>query len=206
MPTAAKATAPRAVLGVRVVEAAPVRRGGARGRLRRRARPGTTSTTRLRCCSATTLRWDVDVPRPAAAGACPPGAGSRRKVKPLVRLTERETAAWCVVRGIDYQVDECPLAAGNRHLEHKAVLNELEARSPGAKAAFYLSFLDNMAPLLAGARAAVVDVAVAVQRRCGAPTTGETCARSAASSRWPRRTSRCRSRCSARRRRGGARG
>jgi uncharacterized protein (TIGR00269 family) len=105
----------------------------------------------------------------------PAGRGFPRKVKPLVRLTERETAAWCVVRGIDYQIDECPLAGGNRHLEHKAVLNELEARSPGAKAAFYLTFLDNMAPLLAGTRAAVVD-SLSRCSRCGAPTTGDLCA------------------------------
>ena len=49
----------------------------------------------------------------------------------MVRLTERETAAWCVVRGIDYLVDECPMAAGNKHLGYKAALNAIEAESPG---------------------------------------------------------------------------
>ena len=80
-------------------------------------------------------------------------------------------SAWCVVRGIDYQIDECPLAAGNRHLEHKAVLNELEARSRGAKAAFYLTFLDNMAPVLAPLRREITE-ALTICTRCGAPTPG----------------------------------
>jgi uncharacterized protein (TIGR00269 family) len=121
-----------------------------------------------------TMRWNVNA-LSRQLPVLPAGRGFPRKVKPLVRLTERETAAWCIVRDIDYEVEECPLAAGNRHLQHKAVLNDLESRSPGAKAAFYLNFLDNMAPLLAGKRTAEVD-ALSRCRRCGAPTTGELCA------------------------------
>ena len=66
-----------------------------------------------------TLRWDVEylarqLPVLEARNGFP------KKVKPLVRLTERETAAWCIVRGIDYLVDECPMAAGNKHLAYKS--------------------------------------------------------------------------------------
>ena len=121
-----------------------------------------------------TLRWDVDY----LARQLPvleAGDGFPRKVKPLVRLTERETAAWCIVRGIDYQVEECPMAAGNRHLGYKATLNDLEARSPGSKASFYLSFIERMAPLLAEHKRAEV-AALSSCSRCGAPTTGEICA------------------------------
>ena len=50
-------------------------------------------------------------------------------VKPLVRLGERETAAWCVLRGIDYIVEECPMADGNKHLGYKEALNAIEAHS-----------------------------------------------------------------------------
>ena len=46
-----------------------------------------------------TLRWDVDYLGPPAARCCRRATGFPRKVKPLVRLTERETAAYCVVRG-----------------------------------------------------------------------------------------------------------
>ena len=57
-----------------------------------------------------TLRWDIDY-LARQLPVLPGGNGFPRKVKPLVRLTERETAAWCIVRGIDYQVEECPMAA-----------------------------------------------------------------------------------------------
>ena len=121
-----------------------------------------------------TLRWDVDY-LARQLPVLPAGAGFVRKVKPLVRLTERETAAWCLIRGIDYQVEECPMAAGNKHLGYKSALNELERQSPGTKASFYLNFLQNMAPWLVPHRSAVVDALNACER-CGSPSTGDVCA------------------------------
>lgn len=101
--------------------------------------------------------------------------GFPKKVKPLVRLTERESAAYCIVKGIDYLVDECPMAAGNKHLVYKAALNDIELSSPGAKHAFYFGFL---------ARASERFAEEAEEDRgdlhacptCGAPTTADTCA------------------------------
>jgi tRNA-5-methyluridine54 2-sulfurtransferase len=118
------------------------------------------------------LRWQVDYlgrqqPVLEARGGFP------RKVKPLVRLAERETAAYCVLRGIDYQVEECPMAAGNRHLGFKEALNALEARSPGTKAAFYLEFLDKAAHLF---RSDEDRDALGTCSRCGAPASSEVCA------------------------------
>jgi uncharacterized protein (TIGR00269 family) len=121
-----------------------------------------------------TMRWDIDY-LARQLPVLPAADGFPRKVKPLVRLTEREMAAWCVVRGIDYLVEECPMAKGNRHLSYKETLNSIEASSPGAKAAFYLGFLDRMAPLLVGHSAAAVD-GLNECERCGSPTTGEICA------------------------------
>ncbi|HEY4610830.1 MAG TPA: ATP-binding protein [Ilumatobacteraceae bacterium] len=121
-----------------------------------------------------TLRWDVEyLARQWPVLAARPGFP--KKVKPLVRLTERETAAWCIVRGIDYLVDECPMAAGNKHLAYKAALNAIEEASPGSKANFYLNFIDNMAPVLAG-RGLADGVAIDACSNCGAPTTGSLCA------------------------------
>lgn len=101
--------------------------------------------------------------------------GFPRKAKPLVRLSEREMAAYCVVRGIDYIVDECPMAEGNRHLGYKSALDEIERRSPGAKHAFYFGFLERAAERFAGQaeeeRTALSSCAV-----CGSPTTSEVCA------------------------------
>jgi len=64
-----------------------------------------------------------------------------RKVKPLVHLYEREMAAYTIVRGIEYIYDECPYAVGARTIFYKELLNQLEARSPGAKLAFYREFV-----------------------------------------------------------------
>lgn len=103
------------------------------------------------------------------------GAGFPKKVKPLIRLAERELAAYCVIRGIEYIVDECPMAAGNRHLGYKEILNDMERRSPGAKANFYLGFL-------ARGLEHFDDEAVTGRdelgrcERCGAPSPGEVCA------------------------------
>ncbi len=101
--------------------------------------------------------------------------GFPKKVKPLVRLSERETAAYCIVKGIDYLVDECPMAAGNRHLGYKEALNEIETASPGAKHAFYFGFLDRAASLFAD-EAAIDREALGACASCGAPTTSEICA------------------------------
>jgi len=105
----------------------------------------------------------------------PASPGFARKVKPLYRLGERETAAYCVLVGIDYQVEECPMAEGNRHLGYKGALNALEDRSPGAKAAFVFGFVDH-------AHDRFADEAVAERDDlhpcvvCGSPTTSDVCA------------------------------
>ena len=62
--------------------------------------PATTSTTRPPCCSATCCGGTPTTS--AASCPCCPRARLPAKVKPLVRLGERETAAYCVLRGIDY--------------------------------------------------------------------------------------------------------
>jgi tRNA-5-methyluridine54 2-sulfurtransferase len=118
-----------------------------------------------------TLRWDIEY-LARQLPVLPGKHGFPKKVKPLVRLTEREMAAWCVIRDIDYIVEECPMAVGNRHLAYKEALNAIEARSPGAKAAFYLNFVDKMAPLLAGVPEADQESLVRCSR-CGAPSGSE---------------------------------
>ena len=121
-----------------------------------------------------TLRWDVEY-LARQFPVLPARDGFPKKVKPLVRLTEREMAAWCIVRGIEYQVEECPMALGNKHLAYKQALNEIERQSPGSKSAFYLNFVDKMAPLLAGHSQAAAGELRACDV-CAAPTTGDVCA------------------------------
>ncbi len=94
-----------------------------------------------------------------------------RRVKPLYRLSERETAAYAFLRRIDYIVEECPFAKGATSLMHKEILNRLEDVSPGAKHNFLFGFLEKGRP--AFERAANVTLNECV--RCGQVTTGTLC-------------------------------
>jgi uncharacterized protein (TIGR00269 family) len=118
-----------------------------------------------------TLRWQTDFLArqfPVLDGR----DGMAKKVKPLYRLSERETAAYAFLRGIDYVVEECPLVAGNTQLRYKDAMNHLEAGSPGTKASFYLGFVERAAHLFQGED--TVDLVEC--ERCGQPTTGRFCA------------------------------
>lgn len=90
-----------------------------------------------------------------------------RRAKPLYRLSERETAAYCVVRGIDYVVEECPLVDGNTGVANKDLLDELERRSPGIKAQFLFGFLDRAPQLWPRSSD---DVELVACHGCGMPT------------------------------------
>jgi uncharacterized protein (TIGR00269 family) len=120
------------------------------------------------------LRWDTGY-LGRQHPVLPASPGFVRKVKPLVRLGERETAAYCVLRRIDYQVEECPMAAGNRHLGLKDVLNTLEDRSPGTKAAFLFGFIERGHDRFAADADEERD-ALQPCSQCGAPTPGDVCA------------------------------
>jgi uncharacterized protein (TIGR00269 family) len=67
--------------------------------------------------------------------------GLARKVKPLCRMYERDMAAYALLRGIEYIYEECPHAVGATSIEHKELLNQLEATHPGIKLQFYSLFL-----------------------------------------------------------------
>jgi tRNA-5-methyluridine54 2-sulfurtransferase len=119
-----------------------------------------------------TLRWNVDyIARQSPV--LPAESGFARKVKPLHRLSELETAAYAFLRGIDYVVEECPLVAGNTQLRYKEAMNAIESRSPGTKAQFFLGYLDRGMPIFRSGQERVTLVACA---NCGEPTTGTFCA------------------------------
>ncbi len=119
-----------------------------------------------------TLRWEESAlarQAPVLEATHPKLA---RRVKPLFRTSERETAAYAFLRGIDYIVEECPFARGATSLTHKELLNRLEDASPGSKAMFVQGFLDRAQPLFRTREA----VALVECVRCGQATTGEVCA------------------------------
>jgi uncharacterized protein (TIGR00269 family) len=118
------------------------------------------------------MHWQMDaLPRqsPALPSTHPKLV---RRVKPLYRLSERETAAFAFLRRIDYIVDECPFAVGATSIAHKEILNRMEDASPGAKHNFLFGFLDKARPAFERAEA----VELKECARCGQVTTGTLCA------------------------------
>jgi uncharacterized protein (TIGR00269 family) len=118
-----------------------------------------------------TLRWQT-VAIARQSPALPANDGMVKKVKPLHRLSELETAAYAFLRGIDYVVEECPLVAGNTQLRYKEAMNAIESTSPGSKAQFFLGFLERGSTLFAEEDRAELLTC----ERCGQPTTGRFCA------------------------------
>ena len=117
------------------------------------------------------LHWQVEYVARQAASMPPTHPGLVKKVKPLVRLAEREVAAYAVLNGIDYEVDECPMAVGATSHLYKEVLNRLEQAQPGAKHQFLFGFYERARALFPRD-----GVQLSSCQRCGEPTTGEICA------------------------------
>ncbi len=118
------------------------------------------------------MHWQTDaLPRqsPALASTHPKLV---RRVKPLYRLSELETAAYAFLRGIDYIVEECPFAKGATSIAHKELLNRLEEASPGSKHNFLFGFLEKARPAFERLEAVVLQECSS----CGQVTTGAVCA------------------------------
>jgi len=120
-----------------------------------------------------TLRWDDSALSRQSPVLEATHAKLVRRVKPLFRTSERETAAYAFLRGIDYIVEECPFSRGATSITHKETLDRLEAASPGTKAMFLQGFLDKARGAFTREQEPVPLVECA---RCSQVTTGEVCA------------------------------
>jgi len=89
---------------------------------------------------ANTLRWDTAFLSDQGP-VLPASEGFVRKVKPLFRLSEFETANYAFLKGIEIHSDPCPYSSGASFTNHKELWGELEYRSPGQKFQFYSGFL-----------------------------------------------------------------
>lgn len=92
---------------------------------------------------ANLLRWDIAY-LSKGYPVLPEENGFPKKVKPLIFLTEREIAAYAIVKNIDYVRYECPHSEGARFLIYKEYLNAIENISPGTKRRFYQGYTDNV--------------------------------------------------------------
>jgi uncharacterized protein (TIGR00269 family) len=118
------------------------------------------------------LHWQLPYLAKQQPVLAPTHARFVRKVRPLYRTSELETATYAFLRGIDYVVEECPNSHGATQLLYKDTLNRLEEAMPGTKLAFVTDFLARAHSLFAAApgAAALGDCA-----RCGMPAAGELC-------------------------------
>lgn len=121
-----------------------------------------------------TLRWDTAYlsdqgPRLDSE------QGFVRKVKPLWRLSEFETANYAFLMGIDVHTAPCPYSPGASFTALKGLLQRLEAAMPGRKLDFYQGFLARGRPVFAR-REAEEGVRLAPCTACGYPTSsGDLC-------------------------------
>jgi tRNA-5-methyluridine54 2-sulfurtransferase len=121
------------------------------------------------------LHWNVDMlgrQAPVLEERLMESAGGSRtalvrKVKPLVRIAERETAAYALLKGIDYIVEECPMVEGNTQHRYKEALTMLEEASPGTKHQFLFGYFARATGRFGPEEEGGEVVACAT---CGAPT------------------------------------
>jgi len=103
--------------------------------------------------------------------------GLVRKVKPFCRFYERETAAYTLIKNIEYIYEECPFAKGAKSIYYKEFLNNFEADRPGVKLSFYLSFLKAKESGLFAEQIKDVQTTLNICETCGQPTSApEKCA------------------------------
>ncbi|MEO0248845.1 MAG: ATP-binding protein [candidate division WOR-3 bacterium] len=72
------------------------------------------------------------------------GKGGRlaKKVKPFFLCSEKEVAAYAILRGIDYIYEECPYSEDAKSLLYKSLLNKVEEVSPATKIRFVKGYLE----------------------------------------------------------------
>ncbi|RUM29576.1 MAG: TIGR00269 family protein [Aquifex sp.] len=99
-------------------------------------------------------------------------AGFVKKVKPFCKFTEKETALYALLNGIDFIEEECPFSEDATSVFYKKILNEIEERSPGTKMRFYLDYLRKIYPKF---RKEEEKKELKPCKVCGEPTAGEIC-------------------------------
>jgi uncharacterized protein (TIGR00269 family) len=119
-----------------------------------------------------TLRWDIDYLK-RQYPVLKEEEGFIRKVKPLCKITEKETAIYVFLNGIDYIEYECPFAEGASSIEYKEFLARLEEKHPGTKLQFYTNFLKRAYPIFNQLNSEKVNLIKC--KICGEPSVNEIC-------------------------------
>jgi len=100
--------------------------------------------------------------------------GFARKVKPLCKITEKESALYSVFNGINYIEYECPFSEGASSIEYKLLINQLEEKHHGTKLKFYNEFIKKVYPIFKEYQEKV-DKQVGKCEICGEPSYSNIC-------------------------------
>ncbi len=117
-----------------------------------------------------TLRWDQEY----LARQYPvldERDGLKKKVKPFIYFTEKQTTVYSLVNRIVYIRDECPFSVGATSLHYKDIINKLEHHSPGSKRRFLDGFFQVRDCFLQSEATKLTPC-----QQCGQPTTAGVCA------------------------------
>ena len=116
------------------------------------------------------LYWKKDIVLDAKEGHL------SKKVKPLFLCSERESAAYAIMNGIDYVYDECPFSIRAKSITYKGMLNTLEETSPGTKLMFVKGYLKTLKDVGNAGEAAREDTRETKYCiNCGYPTYTDKC-------------------------------
>jgi uncharacterized protein (TIGR00269 family) len=121
---------------------------------------------------ANVMRWDVSYLCDQGP-VMPAESGFAKKVKPLFRMSEFETANLCFLAGIDYGYAPCPYSSKASFPIYKNILADLEDIQPGRKIRFYDGFLKDGRPGFASRGETTGQVQPCTN--CGYPTSAGQC-------------------------------
>ena len=97
--------------------------------------------------------------------------GFVRKAKPFCKFTEKETALYALLRGIDFIEEECPYSEDATSIFFKEILNRIEEKFPGTKMKFYLEYLRKVYPKFRERKEGKLQPC----KVCGEPSPAEVC-------------------------------
>ncbi len=120
---------------------------------------------------ANNLRWDVSY-MSRQYPVLPAELNFAKKVKPLIYVSEKETAAYCFFKGIEYYEEGCPYAKGASSIFLKRKLMEIDEKRPGSMYRYLKGFLDKKRR-----EGFMMETDSILQpcQRCGYPTTAGLC-------------------------------